>query len=208
MDSAAMISALDDHGFEDTEAARKMQILNAVIGQICAREPWTFLEKLVDVTLDQQKVDLPDDFRAALTFVIPSLGVTLVPERNDTILKNNSSTLSSLYIPRNYYFVGRDMYLLPVPDQAYAAKLLYLCDHPAVDENSAETAYLIPPKHHQVIVDGALVRLYAMEDDPENAAQFRAYFETGITEMADTWKRQFDLPDRVVDVWENGEGWC
>ena len=209
MTMAEILAAVDDHGFEDTEASRKTQVTNAVIGSICSREPWTFLEADASVTFAAATaaITLPSDFRAALSLIIPSLGLTLVPERADTIIKNRPSGLDAAGTPRHYYFVGNELRVVPVQATEYTGTLYYLRNHAQVTESSVEADILIPPGHHQGIVDGVCSRLYAMEDDGENAMLFKSLYEQDIAEMADTWKRQYDLPDRVIDVFENGEGW-
>jgi hypothetical protein len=207
MDASEMLLAIDGHGFEDTDSATKVRFLNATVRQACAKEPWAFLEKEADVTISTRQVTLPSDFRAAMALVIPSLPRVLAPERTDTIYKNNTDYATLTGVPCDYYFIGRKMMVRPVPNATYTGKLFYICLHPTMTSASLEADFLIPPDHHQLIVDGTLYRLYSMEDDPENAALFKAYYDQGVAEMVDTWKRQYDLPDRVVDVWEDGGGW-
>lgn len=203
-----ILSSVDDHGFEDTLEARKVQVVNAVIRDICAREPWTFLEEDASVTINAREITKPTDFRAVLSLVIPSLGLVLVPERGDTVHKSDPASLTATGdYPTTYYFVGNTLYVRPVPTTSLTGTMFFLRNHPVVTADSVEADILIPAAHHQVIVDGTVSRIAAMEDDPDNAGLFKGFYEEGIQMMHSTWKRQYDLPDRVIDVFENGEGW-
>lgn len=205
MDSAAMLSILDDHGFGDTATARKVEALQATVDEICAREPWPFLEKQNSTfSLSTSTPTMPTDFRAALSLIIPSVGQVVVPERLDTITKNYPSSLTATGVPFNYYFVANQLTLLPAPDTTYTALLTYLCTHPTITSTSAETVFLIPPRHHRLIVTGTLVKLYMMEDDADLAQGFASEFERLMAVMeSDVWKKQYDRTDRVVDVWDD-----
>ena len=44
MDVEAMISDIDDHGFEDSSEERKLAVLNDVYQDVLSREAWPFLE--------------------------------------------------------------------------------------------------------------------------------------------------------------------
>lgn len=203
---AALISDLDDHGFEDTDADRKVAVINDTIADICSREPWPFLESVASVTCNSQAPALPSDFRASLAVIIPSNGVVLQPERLDTIVKRYPNALTSQGTPAYYYFIGSQINLVPVPDQSYVAQLYYLRTHPFVTQSSGETDILIPARHHRAIVLGTLARLYAMEDDPDLATVFNQLYEQRLVTMqADLWQRQFDRTDRVVDLWDGDD---
>lgn len=198
-----MISELDDHGFEDTSSTRKVAVLNDAVADVCSREPWQFMEASTDTfALSVRAPTLPANFRAALTLIIPSLSLIIQPERTDTITKMYPAALLNTGTPNYYYFVGSEMRLLPVPDKTYTATLFYLQHHPVLTAGSLETDILIPVRHHRVVVLGALSRLYAMEDDPELGAIFNAQYEARLQTMeADSWKKQYDRPDRVIDIW-------
>lgn len=210
MDVAAILSELDDHGFEDTSNGRKVAILNDVAGDVCSREAWPFLEATATISIDAETVTgLPADFRSSLALILPGNGI-LTPERLDTVTKTflvgNATTPTGQ--PYLYYFIGNTMKVWPAPDQAYSAMLMYLKVHPTLAADSVESAILLPPRHHRVLVLGSLAKLYAMEDDTELAALFAAQYEQRIQTMeADLWKKQYDRTDRIVDVWEDPWVW-
>lgn len=208
MDISDVLDELDDHGFSDTAQERKLSVVNDTIQDICAREPWPFLEASAAITLSagDEAPTLPARFRAAIGLIIPSQGVVMTPERLDTIAKTYPNSLASTGLPYFYYFVGSELRVLPVPGTDYAAMLFYLQDHPEVDENTLGTELLIPSRHHRAIVLGSVTKLYAMEDDPELSALFNQQYEERLARMeSDSWKRQYDRPDRVVDIWDGGD---
>lgn len=209
MDVAAIFSELDDHGFEDTGNTRKLAILQDTVYDVCSREPWPFLEQTASITLSSGSTSvatLPSDFRAALALVIPSVGV-LTPERLDTVTKSYLSQSSVSGQPYLYYFIGETMRVYPTPDANYTATLMYLRVHPVLTANSVEADILVPVRHHRVLVLGCLAKLYAMEDDTELSSVFMQQYEQRLQLMeADLWKKQYDRPERVVDIWDDG-GW-
>ena len=62
-----------------------------------------------------------------------------------------------------------------------------------------EASILIPPRYHEtVLVPGTLVKLYAMEDDTELAAEFKADFNEAYFDMFnDLMSNQVDRPDHI-----------
>lgn len=200
MDVTAIFADLDDHGFADTTNSRKLAVVQDVIHDICSREPWPFLEASAAVNIVGDTVQLPADFKAALAFIVNNCVVT--PERLDTVTKSYLTTgSSSAGAPVLYYFIGEAMKVWPSANAAYSGTLMYLRVHPELTEGSVSADILIPPRHHRVIVLGALSKLYAMEDDTELSALFITQFEQRLVSMEqDLWKKQYDRPDRVVDL--------
>lgn len=204
MNVAAIVSELDDHGFEDTSSTRKVAIINDTIYDICERDPWPFLEASasMSITSADSTPTLPTDFRACLTLTIPALGYALNPERLDTVAKTYSATATG--DPLLYYFVGNEMRLWPIPSTDRTSTIYYLRQHQAITAASAESAILVPTQHHRMIVLGALQRLYAMEDDPDLAVLFGTMYESRLASIkSGVWKKQYDRPDRVVDLWND-----
>lgn len=204
MNVSDIIDELDSHGFADTETTEKLRVINDTIGDVCSREPWQFMEASEDVTLTagDNTPTLPTNFRAMLTFIIPSEGRVLQPERLDTIAKTYPSSLTEQGVPYFYYFVGAELRVLPVPATTYTATAFFLKNHPTVTADTVEADILIPVRHHRVITLGSLAKLYAGEDDPSNAALFDSQYEARIQLMeSDTWKKQYDRPDRIIDLW-------
>lgn len=208
MDVSEMISLLDDHGFADTSTERKVEVLQDAIDDICAEEPWPFLEDATDVTLDSQTPTIPTDFQAAVAFVIPSQETVLIPERWEVMVKNYADLDTQTGVPYKYYFVGTDILVFPIPSGSYTAKLKYLKYHPEITASTVEADILIPAPFHRAIVFGALVNLFDMEDDNTNAQRFEARFERRKAKMKERiFRRQYDRPDRIFeldddDIWE------
>jgi len=67
-----------------------------------------------------------------------------------------------------------------------------------------QASILLPPRHHQTIVLGALFRLYKMEDDPENGNMFQVDYENKIQQMhEDLFRRQYQRSDQIFVVDED-----
>lgn len=201
MDISEILTELND-SFEDTVEARKVSVINEIISDICSREPWPFLEATaaVNITAGNNTPTVPTDLRAVLTFSIDSERRVLQPERTDTMMKGYNLTATG--DPLYYYFVGEELRLWPVPTRALTGTLFYLKNHPKVTSTTLEAAILIPARHHPLITLGSFARLYAREDDGELAVMFERLYEQRLKTMQnDTWKKQYDRPDRIVDLW-------
>lgn len=193
-----MRDELGDHGFSDEPTERLDSIINDAYQDVCSREPWPFLESQVSLSIlsGNDTPVLPDDFRSALTLTIDSMGVVIRPRRSDEIQKLVVGAATQPGLPYTYYFVGGDLRLWPIPDQNYTATLTYL-QYPADLVADSDTP-ILPARHNRVIVLGALVDLYRLEDDPELAAVFEQQFEKRIGTMRnDLWMRQYDEPDTI-----------
>lgn len=205
-----MLSELDDHGFEDTGQTRKVSILNDVANDVNSRNPWKFLraETTLTLTAGDDSPTMPADYRQALGITLPDVQVTLIPDDVRAIRKTyRGDTVPAQ--PFMYYFVGETLRVYPVPDQTYNAVLDYVRNQPLLTGSSVEADILLPPRHHRVLVLGALSRLYAMEDDTELSSLFGNQFEARILTMTeDLTAEQYDRPMRVIDVYDEYDWWA
>lgn len=199
-----LVGILDDHGFEDTLDTRKIEALNTAYHEICAQEPWPFLEATTDATIDTStgKVTAPATgaVRAVTRFFADPLG------RLDWIRRDE---FLDLYFPDTdldgdpflYFFIGQDIYVYPIPAADPSTVLDYLKVEDELESGGAETTILLPPRHHKIIAYRALVDLYTMEDDPELAASFNALYQDKLARMyGDLMRQQYDRPLTVKYV--------
>lgn len=197
-----MRQELFDHGFQDETPTRIDAALNDAYYDVCSREPWPFLEARTTLTTTAAQdtiTGFPADFRAAITLTIPSASQALEPRRLDDFQKRFAGQETNSGTPYVYYFIGSTMHLWPVPDSTYTMTLNYIKTPTAL--SALTDTPIVPVQHHRVIVLGALVTLYNMEDDPDLAAVFKQQFEQRLQTMReDAWKRQYDRPDRIYDV--------
>jgi len=204
MDLGRILAHLDAHGFEDSDTQIKVDIIYDIITEFCSLTDWPWLDAEADITLTggSNTVTLPSDFLRPVSFIIPSLGISLNPERMERINKNFSSALTFSGSPIYYYPVAGALKVYPVPNQSYAAKLQYKRLQGTLTSSSAESAIIIPPRHHRgIIVNGSLAALYAMEDDPDNEAIFQRRYERRVElATADMWRTQDDRPDYMEDL--------
>jgi hypothetical protein len=196
-----MTAEMDDHGFGDTPATRKLSVLNDTIGDLCSREPWPFLQKTLQLSFDGtsgKASNFPADFRSILALTDPSNGSTIGWERGDVLRKRNASQWSLVATPYCFYDEAGIVRAYPIPPSAYKLDMLYLCTHPVVDGSTLEAAILLPARHHRILVVGSLYKLYTMEDDPELAGVFKQEYEDRYMKMREDLSRvQYDRPDRI-----------
>jgi len=208
MDVSEILTELTDHGFEDTSTERKLAKVNDALWDIESREPWPFLEKTATLNFSGSSpspTNLPSDFKAVMWLYDITNGITLWPERLSTIRDAYGNTLAQVSDPANYYFVGSDLRLYPMPPSSTGRfQLDYVATQAEVIDTTLEAAILLPKRHHDAIVLGALWRLYKMEDDPENGNMFQIDYENKIQQMReDLFRQQYQRADRIFVIDED-----
>jgi hypothetical protein len=217
-----MYDEMELYGFEDFEDSQKLTLLNEAYFDVVTREPWPFLEKMTQFVVpngvsqitsgssfkvrnDNNRLDnsltnpvlIPfTEYKAGsvLSFVDVSNDVVMTPERNDVIEKNYR-VIDDTSTPSKYYFVGEDMFVYPAVsgDTTYRLYFLQL----PVAATTSSSVYLIPERHHSLIVYGALVKSFLVNDDPQ-ASLFQNMFEQRYQQMRnDVWMNQYDRTDRI-----------
>jgi hypothetical protein len=75
---------------------------------------------------------------------------------------------------------------------------LYFLQTPRATTETLDTGgFLLPSRHHSIIVYGALVKAFLVNDDPQ-ASLFQNLFEQRYQQMRnDVWMNQYDRTDRV-----------
>ncbi len=102
--------------------------------------------------------------------------------------------------------MGRQLYLYPIPTSG-TFRITYLAHQADLTAGSLEADILLPAQWHEAIIAGALYRINAREDDPENAAMFKSMFDEIMENMRqDLEKVQWDSPDSILFYdWDDGE---
>ena len=193
-----MFTEMDLYGFEDFDDDAKLILINEAYFDIVTREAWPFMEGLA--TIAQPSADdtlnVPTNFQAVLSLVDTDNNIVLEPERNDVVEKNIRLNADS-GSPNKYYFVGETLYLYPSDNTGTTYRLYYIKSPSVLTVDSVPADILIPARHHSIIVYGALVKAFLVNDDPQ-AAVFQNMFESRYMQMRnDVWMRQYDRPERI-----------
>jgi len=207
VDVAAILSDLDDHGFDDTSDERKLAVLNETYHDVCDREPWRFLETSVDLTFDGTS-GIPTnweadagDFRTLLAIFRKADGTKIEHIRYDDFVAGYASNLTYSGSPLLYYFQGEQLHVYPIPSATDVVTMQYIRQPTELTTTSTEGQILLPPRYHRgVLVNGALYKLYMMEDDPELSNQFERLYEKTVTNMVSSWVIQLDRSDYIHHV--------
>jgi hypothetical protein len=202
--ASEMVTEVRDHGFDDLTESRILSFLNDAYFDICAREPWPFLEATATLTINASGlVTSPTNVTSVLNVYDSSQGGSLQPQRLDDIsdLYGQDLTLTGAQA-RHYYFIGGSMYIYPVPSNTI--KMNYI-SFPEALTTSPDTEPVLPTHAHRLLVTGALAKASVMEDDPDLAAVYTNMFETRLSQARSAmWMRQYDRPDNIQDVfWED-----
>ena len=193
-----MFAEMDLYGFEDFDDDAKLILINEAYFDIVTREAWPFMEGLATITQpsNDDTLNVPSNFQTVLSLVDSQNNIVLEPERNDVIEKNIRLNADS-GSPNKYYFVGETLYLYPSDNTGTTYRLYYIKSPSVLTVDSVPADILIPARHHSIIVYGALVKAFLVNDDPQ-AAVFQNMFESRYMQMRnDVWMRQYDRPERI-----------
>jgi hypothetical protein len=219
-----MYSEMELYGFDDFEDSQKLTLLNDAYLDIVTREPWPFLEKSVafvapngvsqltvngemrirtaDNVLDNSASLLDSTLyrvNSVLSFIDNKNSVVMTPERTDVVEKNYKVNNLNVY-PDKYYFVGEDLSVYPAVSGDTNYRMYFLLTPVAATYTGSDSdsdTFLLPARHHTLIVYGALVKAFLVNDDPQ-ATMFQNMFESRFQQMrADVWMNQYDRTERV-----------
>lgn len=204
MNVADIITELNNHGFADTSDTQKLFVINDTIWDMEAVEPWPFLEKSVALNFDgtnPSPTNMPVDFKQ-VKFISDTLtGAGIWPERVETVRDRYADLFQtqSDVNPFLYYIWGGQLRLYPIPTATTGRFYMdYIASQTTVTSDTLEAAILLPKRHHRVITLGSVYKLYAMEDDLQNAQAFQSMYEDKIQRMRDDLlRKQFQRPDVV-----------
>ena len=191
-----MFTEMDLYGFEDFDDDAKLILINESYFDIVTREAWPFMEGLATITQpsNDDTLNVPSNFQTVLSLVDSQNNIVLEPERNDVIEKNIRLNADS-GSPNKYYFVGDEVMVYPATTGSTTYRLYYT--KTPVAAVTASTEFYLPARHHSIIVYGALVKAFLVNDDPQSGV-FQNMFESRYQQMrADVWMNQYDRPERI-----------
>ena len=202
-----MLVEMQDHGFGDLSTVRLLSFLNDAYFDFCTRDNWDFLEaeSIVNTVAATATLTTPADLGAIIGITDLTNDRPLRWERRDTMYKQYTNTVDNTSggQPILFYFHAGAIRLWPIPDGVYQQSIYYL-KYPAALTSAPDTSPIFPAAHHRLVVIGALAKAYLMEDDSDLAAIFNAEFDKRIDlARSDLLIKQFDQPDRVIDVFES-----
>jgi len=205
MNVSDIITELNQHGFSELPDSLKVNVINDTLWEIEAEEPWPFLENTTDLAFDgtnDYPTNLPSDFKSVRNLVIrDSSPVTLDPitkqEYRDFYFQYPEATGT----PHSYYVSNKTIHFVPIPPSTTTVRLDYIATQPAVTTSTLESAIYLPPRHHRLIVLGALAKLY-MADDAIGYAQIALQMYRAKLELvkADILIEQWQRPKHITAV--------
>jgi hypothetical protein len=204
MNVSDILDELANHGFSDTSDTQKMRVIQDTIWEIESIEPWPWRGKTILLTWDginPTPTNMPSDFGAVKWMYDTANGVSLWPERWDTIRGKFGNQLTVVSDPMYYYFQGTQLRLYPIPKTTAAIQMDYFANQAILTTSSLEATINLPPRFHRIITLGALVKLYEMEDDPENGQVFEGRYNEKLQRMkSEMDKQQYQRADRIFVV--------
>jgi hypothetical protein len=199
-----LFDEMDLYGFEDFEETQKLRLLNETYFDIVTREPWPFLERVNQFIAPSASTQItnmgfagsPNDVNNVLSFTDLTHNVVMTPVRGDEIEKNyRVANINSF--PDKYYFIGEDVFVYPEVRGDTQYRLYYVRKPINATLSTNTVAWFIPERHHSVVLYGALVKAFLVNDDPQ-ATIFQNLFEQRYQQMRnDLWMRQYDRTERM-----------
>ena len=207
MNVSDMVLDFTDHGFADVTSVRAVAMLNDAYWDVCAREPWPFLVKTVRLTFSgtsYEPVTPITDLRAVVATKVENNGSPLVYLRTDSFEEAYGDfTIVQGTDPAAFSVDGtKAMHFYPAPSAATVVRVTYLYRPVALAANTTEANIVIPMEFHRsVLVNGALFKMYSMEDDTATAPVFETYYERGISNMLEQcFKDDYSRPEIIHPI--------
>lgn len=204
MDVQAIIDDLVDHGFDDASTERLLAVINETYYDVCDSQPWRFLEENVTLEFDGANgapTNMPSDFRTLVAIFRTADGTKLEHIRYDDFIAGYAMDLNNLASPLLYYFQGTQLKTYPIPGATETVTLQYIRTPSELSQTDVEANILIPKRYHRAtLVNGALYKLYLMEDDPELSSSFKALYDQALVKMSADWLIQIDRSDYIHHV--------
>lgn len=202
-----MFNELTDHGFDSVSQERMLATLNAAYYDVCSREAWPFLQTRLRLTFtgsSYEPSNAPTDIRAVTAMKVEAGGSRLRRVRDDifeeaygdnTILTGGGAKLFTIDGQNALHFY-------PAPAASDVIRCTYIRRPPPLAADTLEASILLPLEFQRAcIVNGALFRLYAMEDDIDIAPTFEGFYERAISTMREQlWKNDYSTPDIIHPV--------
>lgn len=205
MDVADMISEMDDHGFTDTDATRKVSMLNDALYDIAARQNWPWNLSTATLGFNGTSNVATTGYPTNLSQVYDlsrtdgSNFYPLNPIRLDDLDKRGVD-LATVGDPLEYYFIGEELTVNPRPASGTTLRLRYYRVPTPMTDSTLSADVDLPVQWHRVLTLGALYRLYDLEDDPELSVRFQQHFEQRIDSMTGDLIQQVDRPEYIHPV--------
>ncbi len=206
MDVSDMILEFTDHGFADVTSTRAVAMINDAYWDVCAREPWPFLVTTVRLTFSgtsYEPVSPITDLRAVVATKVENNGSPLMYLRTDSFEEAYGDNTIVQGTPAAFTIDGQKaMHFYPAPDSSTVVRVTYLKRPAALTSGSLSATIAIPLEFHRsVLVNGALFKMYAMEDDTATSPAFETFYERGLQNMMEhCFKDDYSRPEIIHPV--------
>lgn len=174
----------------DPLGVRLKRWVNQAYLELCESWSWPFLE--IDATGPAPLTIA--DMRAVLYVLSPTnqTKLTWVDQRD---LTNWTADTSLPGTPSSYWLAGQTVNVYPASTQTIAVRYLKV---PAELVNTADEP-VVPQRFHDLIVDGAMIRIYKDSDNYEALAQARQEHDRATLAMAASLMvRNHSEPDQIT----------
>lgn len=206
MDVSAMITEIQEHGFEDISSTRIVAAINDAYQDVCARFAWPWLQTVQTATasVGNQTLTLATAVRNVDKVVNVTQDARLYFS-DYTELINRADDIADTTDranPSHYYLLDGALLLYPTPSVADTYRVYGYQDVSDLTSGTLSAAIAIPSKHHRVLITGAIMRLAPLNDDWGMAQFFEGQYERRIqTMVADSFNVAGDRSMVIEDTY-------
>lgn len=180
MNVSGVFEELIDHGFEDIDQARGLEVINAALSDVAARELWPQLLKTAALEFDSGDTEpnnWPTDVGTIQTVWVPGRGE--IPFRRVDDVHSTAALMADYPTAHIWTLDGTTLHVFGAPDQTVYVD--YFSIPEPVDETATEADIWLPPAFHRdILINGCVFRLYLKDDDVELSREFERLYEKGI----------------------------
>lgn len=181
---------------DSTGRARVKRWLNqAYLFDVCETAPWTFLRTSVTGTMPMTIDDLAD-----VVWVADTTNDNGIPELDEKNIQDLDPTLDETGIAERWYLTSETTLAIWPSDPNAEFQVVYRKVPPELVADDDEL--LLPERHHNLIVDGAVIRAYRDSDEFDAADRLQAVFDQTLAKTTAVLLRR--SPDAQFPVQLSG----
>ena len=204
MDVSAMITEIQEHGFEDISSTRIVAAINDAYHDVCSRYSWPWLEvtQTASSVIGTQALTLATPIRKVQKVVNTTDDVRLYYSTMSDLVDviDNAADVTDTGMPTNFYIYDGVLNLYPTPNAVSVYRVWGIAETSDLTSGTLSAAILVPPKHHRVLILGALANLAPLNDDLGLSQFHTSRYEQRIATMvADSFDLSNDRNLVLVD---------
>lgn len=208
MNVSDMITEIQEHGFEDISSTRIVAAINDAYHDVVSRYswPWAEVTQTASSVVGNQTLTLATAIRKVQKVVDTTNDIRLYYSTMEDLVNqvSNVADVTDTSIPTNFYLYDGVLNLYPTPNAVNVYRVWGVATTADLTSGSLSADILIPPRHHRVLILGALANLAPLNDDLGLSQFHSGRYEQRIQHMVtDSFDISSDRELVMVDTYSN-----